>query len=78
VDAVESLDKSDVETLIQITSDRGGLMGKIRDIYLSSEHQLGPDEKSLLLHITNLFELIVWLLRRLGMGLRTGTSLPSG
>jgi phosphate:Na+ symporter len=77
VDAVEGLDKSDVETLIKITSDRGGLMGKIRDIYLSSEHQLSPDEKSLLLYITNLFELIVWLLRRLGMGLGTGSSFSS-
>jgi phosphate:Na+ symporter len=77
VDAVEGQDKSDVETLIKITSDRGGLMGKIRDIYLSSEHQLSPDEKSLLLYITNLFELIIWLLRRLGMGLGTGSSFSS-
>jgi phosphate:Na+ symporter len=71
VDTLESLDDSDVATLIQITSDRGGLMEKIRATYLSSEQQLGLDEKSLLLHITNVFELIVWLLQRLATGLRT-------
>ena len=75
VDAVKGLDKSDVETLIQITSDRSGLMEKIRETYLSGEHQLGPEEKSLLLYITNLFELIVWLLRRLGNSLRTGRDI---
>ena len=75
VDAVKGLDESDVETLIRITTDRGGLMEKIRETYISSEHQLGPEEKSLLLYITNLFELIVWLLRRLGMGLSTGTAV---
>jgi hypothetical protein len=78
VDVVEGPDNSDVDTLIQITSDRGGLMEKIRKTYLSNEHQVGPDEKSLLLYVTNLFELIIWLLGRLGIGLGTGPCIPRG
>lgn len=69
VDAVEDPDHGDAETLIRITSDRGGLMDKIRETYLSSEGQLVAAEKSLLLYATNAFELIIWLLRRLALGL---------
>lgn len=75
-DAVMTLNKSDVDTLVQITADRGGLMDNIRETYLSSEHQLSPNDKTLLLYITNLFELIVWLLRRQATGLGTESNTP--
>jgi len=77
VEAVGGDDKSEVDILIDVTADRGGLMENIRATYLSGERQLGQDDKSLLLYITHLFERIVWLLSRLGIGLRTGPSLSS-
>jgi phosphate:Na+ symporter len=71
IEAMTSSDESDIDLLIRLTADRGDLMERIRNTYLSSETALGRSDKSLLLHITNLFEQIVWLLRRLGTLLKS-------
>jgi len=67
IEASESGDGDDLDILITLTSDRGQLMEKIRRIYLSSEKDLSPEERSLILYITNLFERSVWMLGRYGM-----------
>lgn len=67
LDALEGKDPQDVELLMQITADRGDLMERVRNTYLASEGGLELQEKSLLLYVTNLFERIVWMLRRIGM-----------
>jgi len=67
IETTESGDGDDLDILITLTSDRGQLMEKIRRIYLSSEKDLSPEERSLILYITNLFERSVWMLGRYGM-----------
>jgi phosphate:Na+ symporter len=67
IETTESGDGDDLDILITLTSDRGQLMEKIRSIYLSSEKDLSPEERSLILYITNLFERSVWMLGRYGM-----------
>lgn len=66
IETTESVDEDDLEIFIMLTSDRGQLMEKIRRVYLSSEQGLSPEERSLILYITNLFERSVWTLGRYG------------
>ncbi|MBE0477744.1 Na/Pi cotransporter family protein [Candidatus Aerophobetes bacterium] len=75
VDAMESSEKSEVDLLINITEDRGDLMEKIRRIYLTSDTALDVPDKSTLLYITNLYERIVWLIRRWATLLKSVHSL---
>jgi phosphate:Na+ symporter len=64
-DAVTSLGAADAQLLGNLCADRGELMGKLRGVYLSGEQELRPQDKSLLLDVTTLFDRIVWMLRRL-------------
>lgn len=66
IETTESDDESDLEILIALTSDKGQLMEKIRRIYLTSEKDITPEKRSLILYITNLFERSVWTLGRYG------------
>jgi hypothetical protein len=50
--------------LAGLSSDRGSLLSKIRDMYLSRQQELTADGKSLLLALTTLFDRIVWSVRR--------------
>jgi phosphate:Na+ symporter len=63
-ESVTTRDPGEADMLAGLSSDRGSLLGKIRDMYLSSEHQLTADGKSLLLALTTLFDRIVWSVRR--------------
>lgn len=66
LDAMESMDEFDIDLLITITADRGDLMEKIRKAYLASEEGLSYEDKSMLLHMTSLFERTVWMVARIG------------
>jgi phosphate:Na+ symporter len=64
-EAVTGLDPDEAAMLSNLCADRGELMGKIRSLYLSSDHSLAAADKSLLLTLTTLFDRIVWTVRRL-------------
>jgi phosphate:Na+ symporter len=66
-DAAATLGIDEARLLAGLCADRGELMGKIRNLYLSSEESLGPHDRSLLLDLTGLFDRIVWVLRRLAL-----------
>ena len=71
VDAAEGSD-DDIEILVQITSDKGGLMKKIRGEYLTLAENIDPKSQAELLDLTNLFERATWLLRKYGESLDNG------
>jgi phosphate:Na+ symporter len=68
-DALTSRDEIDIELLMNLTDDRGGIMERLR-----SRHRLDhPDhasDVSALHYATTLFERNVWLLRQLALWLR--------
>jgi phosphate:Na+ symporter len=64
-EAASTANADDATLLGSLCADRGELMGNIRKLYLSSEQDMLPQEKSLLLSLTSLFERIVWIVRRL-------------
>lgn len=63
-DAALGRDANDARLLAGLCADRGELMGKLRALYLSGEHDLSSLDKSLLLDLTTLFDRIVWMLGR--------------
>jgi phosphate:Na+ symporter len=66
-EAAATLSAEEGQLLANLCADRGDLMGKIRNLYLSSEHDLGPRDKSLLLDLTGYFDRIVWVVRRFAL-----------
>jgi phosphate:Na+ symporter len=64
-EAATTLDREEADLLARLCSDRGDLLGRIRNLYLSTEQGLTPGDKSLLLNLTMLFDRLVWMVRRL-------------
>jgi phosphate:Na+ symporter len=64
-DAVTSLDATEADLTAGLCADRGEMLGRIRNLYLTSEAALSPVDKSLLLEVTTRFDRIVWMVRRL-------------
>jgi phosphate:Na+ symporter len=64
-EAVSVFDLEEASMMAALCADRGDLMGRIRNLYLSSEKQLSPGDKSLLLDLTTHFDRMVWLVRGL-------------
>ena len=58
------LDRDRAQFVFDLSSDRGDMMGGIRNLYLAPDQALTADEKALLLRLTNLFERVVWMLQR--------------
>jgi phosphate:Na+ symporter len=73
-DAISTRGAAEAQTLARLCADRGEMMGKIRTLYLSSEHDLPAPDKSLLLDLTALFDRSVWILRRLARLLEPASS----
>jgi len=67
IDGLESKDEGDIRDLIVITSDKGDVLERVRKTYLSSASDFELRDKSLLLTMVNLFERIVWMLRKLAL-----------
>jgi phosphate:Na+ symporter len=66
LDALETPDEFNRETLQTLTADRGELMERIRKAMLSGDRGLGAEDQQTLFALTSLFERVIWLLRRLG------------
>ncbi|MHC4070505.1 MAG: Na/Pi symporter [Planctomycetota bacterium] len=71
IDAIESQDASEIETLEMLTQDRSAMMTKIRHNYFESEKDLSNEDRNFVLDITILFENAVHTLGRYGHLLRT-------
>jgi phosphate:Na+ symporter len=63
-DAARTLERGRAELVFDLSSDRGDMMAGLRSLHLAPENELRPDEKALLLRLTNLFERIVWMVQR--------------
>lgn len=63
-DAARTLDRDRAQFVFDLSSDRGDMMGSIRNLYLSPDQALSADERALLLRLTNLFERVVWMIQR--------------
>lgn len=69
IDACQSQDPMDNALLLNMTSDRGSLMERLRKSYLQSE--ASPESRSLILYATSLFERNIWTIRRLAEWLQS-------
>jgi len=69
IDALTSKDSGDVEMVIRLTDDRGGMMEKLRNRHRLDE---GADVKDVaaMHYATTLFERNVWLLRQMALWMR--------
>ena len=70
IDAIESNDSGEIETLDMLTQDRSAMMTKIRHNYFESEKELSNKDRNFVLDITILFENAVHTLGRYGQLLR--------
>jgi len=70
IDAIESQDAGEIETLEMLTQDRSAMMTKIRHNYFESEQDLSNEDRNFVLDITILFENAVHTLGRYGHLLR--------
>jgi len=70
IDAIESKDSGEIETLEILTQDRSAMMTKIRHNYFESEKDLSNKDRNFVLDITILFENAVHTLGRYGHLLR--------
>jgi phosphate:Na+ symporter len=68
-DALSSKDEGDIDMLIRLTDDRGGMMERLRK-RMQVDEMLDVENLSALHYATTLFERNVWLLRQLALWLR--------
>lgn len=69
IDALQSRDELDLQMLVQLTDDRGGMMEKLRNRHQVDESR-DVHDVSALHYSTTLFERNVWLLRQLALWIR--------
>jgi phosphate:Na+ symporter len=70
IDAIESQDEAEIETLANFTKDRSAIMTKMRHNYFDSEHDLSEADRNFVLDVTILFESVVHTLARYGVLLK--------
>jgi phosphate:Na+ symporter len=76
--AAETGDPQERDILSVMTADRGDLMERFRKIYLSEEHNFSPEDRSLILYLTHLFERTAWSIGQYGRLLaRTAAREPA-
>jgi phosphate:Na+ symporter len=68
-DALKSKDPADVDLLVSMTDDRGGMMERLRGRYRPKDAQSTSDVAALH-YATTLFERNVWLLRQIALWMR--------
>jgi phosphate:Na+ symporter len=71
IDAFDTQETGEIDTLEMLTQDRSAMMTKIRHSYFESEGDLSTDDRNFVLDITILFENAVHTLGRYGKLLRT-------
>ena len=70
--ALETNDPDRIALLLDITEDRGNLMEQVRQNYLSEEGSVSTADRVVLLHVTSVFERIIWMTQRLARGIVKG------
>lgn len=76
IDAIESKDSGEVETLEQLTQDRTEMMKRLRQNYFASERQMTETERNFVLDVTMLLENVVQTLARYGGLLESEAGAP--
>jgi len=71
IDALDTKDAGEIDTLEMLTQDRSAMMTKIRHNYFESQQDLSTKDRNFVLDITILFENAVHTLGRYGQLLRT-------
>jgi phosphate:Na+ symporter len=66
IDAIESREEGEIDTLETLTQDRSALMTKMRHNYFNSEQDLSDADRNFVLDVTILFENVVQTLARYG------------
>jgi hypothetical protein len=70
IDAIESQEESEIDTLASFTQDRSAMMTKMRHNYFNSEQELSEADRNFVLDVTILFESMVHTLARYGVLLK--------
>jgi phosphate:Na+ symporter len=71
IDAIESGEEGEIDTLETLTQDRSALMTKMRHNYFNSEQELSQADRNFVLDVTILFESVVQTLARYGVLLKS-------
>jgi len=71
IDAINSQEEGEIDTLEILTQDRSSLMTKMRHNYFNSESQLSDADRNFVLDVTILFENVVQILARYGVLLKS-------
>ena len=71
IDAIQSQDEGEIDTLEILTQDRSALMTKMRHNYFNSERELTEADRNFVLDVTILFENVVQTLARYGVLLKS-------
>lgn len=70
IDAIQSQDEGEIDTLETLTQDRSALMTRMRHNYFNSEKELSDADRNFVLDVTILFENVVQTLARYGVLLK--------
>jgi phosphate:Na+ symporter len=71
IDAIQSQDEGEIDTLEILTQDRSALMTKMRHNYFNSEQELTDADRNFVLDVTIMFENVVQTLARYGVLLKS-------
>ena len=71
IEAIQSQDEGEIDTLEILTQDRSALMTKVRHNYFNSEKELSEEDRNFVLDVTILFENVVQILSRYGLLLKS-------
>ena len=71
IEAIQSQDEDEIDTLEILTQDRSALMTKVRHNYFNSEKELSEEDRNFVLDVTILFENVVQTLSRYGLLLKS-------
>ena len=71
IDAINSREEGEIDTLEILTQDRSALMTKMRHNYFNSESELSDADRNFVLDVTILFENVVQILARYGVLLKS-------
>ena len=70
IDAIQSREEGEIDTLEILTQDRSALMTRTRHNYFNSEKELSEADRNFVLDVTILFESVVHTLARYGVLLK--------
>ena len=71
IDAINSREQGEIDTLEILTQDRSSLMTKMRHNYFNSEMELSEADRNFVLDVTILFENVIQILARYGVLLKS-------